>query len=334
VLSASKTVAYYADPYKGEIIGQAAVGPRKFMEAMTSWHRWLAMEGDSRSIGKGATGLCNIAFLFLAFSGLYLWFPRKRSLQAFQAVVALNFKLQGKARDWNWHNVIGFWSAPVLIVLTGTALVISQSWASNLVYRMAGAVPPGAPGKALEQLGANVLKPIPDAKPATPGMLISAVQREFPRWEKIIYRAPGGIRGGEAPNKAAGDNSNSNARKGNAPGTPIILSVQETGANPKFAMTQVSLNPYTAEILKREDYSDYNGGRKARVWIRFLHTGEALGLPGQAVAGAASCMGLFLVYTGYALSWRRFLARKSKEPLDIKHTFSNSKLERPSPLGS
>ena len=32
-----------------------------------------------------------------------------------------NRRLTGKARDWNWHNVIGFWSSSVLVVLTLTA---------------------------------------------------------------------------------------------------------------------------------------------------------------------------------------------------------------------
>jgi uncharacterized iron-regulated membrane protein len=32
--------------------------------------------------------------------------------------------LKGKARDFNWHNVIGVWCLPVLIVLTTTGMVI------------------------------------------------------------------------------------------------------------------------------------------------------------------------------------------------------------------
>ncbi|WNZ58636.1 PepSY domain-containing protein [Myxococcus sp. MxC21-1] len=44
--------------------------------------------------------------------------------------------------------------------------------------------------------------------------------------------------------------------------------------------------------------------------LRFLHTGEALGLLGQLVAAIASLGGVFLVYTGFALSWRRFFSRR------------------------
>ena len=43
-------------------------------------------------------------------SGFYLWFPRKWTWQHVRAVMLFSGKLRGKARDFNWHNVIGFWS--------------------------------------------------------------------------------------------------------------------------------------------------------------------------------------------------------------------------------
>ena len=41
---------------------------------------------------------------------------------AMRAVVTFDFSLRGKARDWNWHNVAGFWSAIPLffVVITAT----------------------------------------------------------------------------------------------------------------------------------------------------------------------------------------------------------------------
>ena len=42
--------------------------------------------------------------------------------------------------------------------------------------------------------------------------------------------------------------------------------------------------------------------------MRFAHTGEVLGIPGQTVAGLVSAGGVVLVWTGIALALRRFLA--------------------------
>ena len=43
------------------------------MHVIEDWHRWLG----SRDVGRPYTGACNLAFLGLAISGLYLWWPRR-----------------------------------------------------------------------------------------------------------------------------------------------------------------------------------------------------------------------------------------------------------------
>jgi uncharacterized iron-regulated membrane protein len=63
--------------------------------------------------------------------------------------------------------------------------------------------------------------------------------------------------------------------------------------------------------MQSEQFSDLSAGRRLRSWTRFLHTGEALGLTGQALAGIACLGGCFLVYTGFALAWRRFFGKRT-----------------------
>jgi hypothetical protein len=45
--------------------------------------------------------------------------------------------------------------------------------------------------------------------------------------------------------------------------------------------------------------------------LRFLHTGEAFGFIGKVIATVATAGSLFLVYTGFALSYRRFFLRRT-----------------------
>jgi hypothetical protein len=51
--------------------------------------------------------------------------------------------------------------------------------------------------------------------------------------------------------------------------------------------------------------------------LRFAHTGEVAGIAGQTLAGVVSAGASVLVYTGLALTWRRFRAwqarRRSQE---------------------
>ena len=59
-------------------------------------------------------------------------------------------------------------------------------------------------------------------------------------------------------------------------------------------------------------FDDLTRGRRWRSMLRFAHTGEVWGLTGQTMAGVASAAACVLVYTGFALAWRRFSAWRSR----------------------
>ena len=288
-VSLGRTNAFYVNPYTGDVKAQTATRTRAFMQMMIDWHRYLGAQGDSRPRGKAITGACNAAFCLLGISGLYLWWPRQWTKKALRSVTLFEPGLRGKARDWNWHNVIGLWSAPVLIVVTATAMPISYRWATDLIYKLTRSEAPPTPGPGT---AVNVPTPPTDAKPLAYAELLAAVQKQAPRWQQITLRPGGGGRGGERQ-----------AERTQA----VNFTVKQRDGSPRFATAQFSLNPFTAEVLRAERYSDYNLGRRVRSWTRFLHTGEALGPAGQLVAGLASLGGTVLFYTGLALAVRRFL---------------------------
>ncbi len=371
--SAGRTGGFYVNPYTGEVRQPTGTGMSDFMRTMTAWHRTLGFTGeDSRPRGKLINGICNIAFFALAVTGLYLWMPRQWSWRALKPVIWFRQNGTSKARDFNWHNVIGFWSAPVLIVLTLTAIPISFQWGGKVINALAGTPAPapgmgggpggggggGGPGGGF---GAGpavaVPTPAPDAKPLSQDALLTAVQTQVPTWKTITLRTanaggagrggPGGGAGerggegrggrGEGRGGPGGEGRGGEGRsegRGAADATPraprgegapttssapasttlpaVTVTVRESTSWPRTANTTLSLNPYTGEILKRTGYADQAAAQQVRSWTRFLHTGEALGFWGQLVAGLACLGGVFLVYTGFALSWRRFFGKKSK----------------------
>ena len=107
----------YADAYTGAVLGEGSQGVRRFMSGLRAWHRWLAVEGEARPVARAITGWSNFVFLFIVVSGFYLWFPRKWTWQHVKPVVLFNSKVRGRARNFNWHNVIGAWSAVVLFIV-------------------------------------------------------------------------------------------------------------------------------------------------------------------------------------------------------------------------
>ena len=302
-VSLGRTNAFYVNPYTGDVKAQTATRTRAFMQTMIDWHRYLGAQGDNRPRGKAITGACNAAFCVLAMSGLYLWWPKQWTKKALRSVTLFERGLRGRARDWNWHNVIGLWSGPVLIVVTATAMPISYRWATDLIYKLtrSEAPPPAGSGSPVK-----VPTPPADAKPLAYAELLAAVQKEAPQWQQITLRPAGGG-GGRGGERSAEKPPNAPRVESRGEPQAVNFAVKQRDGSPRFATAQFSLNPFTGEILRAERYSEYNLGRRVRSWTRFLHTGEALGPVGQLVAGLASLGGIVLFYTGLALAVRRFL---------------------------
>jgi uncharacterized iron-regulated membrane protein len=328
--SSGRSGGFYVNPYTGEVRQPKSSTMGTFMHTMVDWHRYLGFHGEvSRPRGKLINGICNVAFCVLAMSGLYLWMPRSWSWRGLRPIVWFRQNSSSKARDFNWHNTIGFWTAPILIVLTLTAIPISFRWGGNLIYTLTGTEAPAAgPGGQGSALAAGPTVEIPAFAPGTatlsPDALLAAVQKQVPKWTTITLRTGNtgaGGRGGAAgrgeravegrggPNAGARPTATNGEARAARP-QAVTFTVREASSWPRTATTTLMFNPYNGELLRRSGYADLNAAQQVRSWTRFLHTGEAIGWLGQLVAGLACLGGVFLVYTGFALSWRRFFGQR------------------------
>jgi uncharacterized iron-regulated membrane protein len=287
----------FVNPHTGDVLGTGSARARAFYRSVTNWHRWLAREGDQRAAARAITGACNAAFLLLAVTGLYLWWPRQLTWKHVSAVALFRGGLRGKARDFNWHNVIGFWCAPVLVVLTASGMVISYTWASNLVYTLTGSPRPAAPreqprdaarGERELRTSTTLDARSVNARRATLETLVAQAERRLPTWRTLIVRLP--------------------ARDG----SPVAISMSNREHWNGFARSTLTLDGTTGAEVRWEPYAQSSLGQKVRGWLRFAHTGEIGGIPGEAIAGAASLGGAFLVWTGISLALRRFAAWRAR----------------------
>jgi uncharacterized iron-regulated membrane protein len=281
----------FVDPYTGDILGRGSK-THAFLHTVEDWHRWFG----SREVGRPITGAANAAFLVMAVTGVYLWWPRRWTRSALKAVTRFTPGLKGKARDWNWHNVIGVWCAPLLIVITLTGLVMSYQWANTLLYRLtgnespppqqqrAGGGPPGGDRTRTQGSSESMAQrpPLPNLDP-----FVARAEQQVAGWVAISLRFP---------------------QRPEGPFTALIQEPEGWHPNPR---SQLTLNPVTAAVVKWEPFSGANLGRKLRLWVRPLHTGEAGGLIGQLLALLASAGGAVLVWTGLAMAWRRLVHPKS-----------------------
>ena len=281
----------YVNPYTGEALGEGSKGVRAFFQTVTDWHRWLGTRGEGRATGRAVTGACNAAFLVLAMSGLFLWWPKNWTRKSLSSVTIFKRGLKGRARDFNWHNATGFWCALVLVVLTATGMVMSYQWANNLLYTLTGSqIPPqqnpqGAPNPA-NQSEANRIE-----VPANLNHLWSRAEEQTSGWQSISLRLP------------------------QRPDMPVSFTFREGEMWNPMASSQLTLDPATAEVVRWEPYTGLSLGRRLRSWVRFTHTGETGRLPGQIIACLASLGGALLVWTGLSLALRRFRAWRLRQTL-------------------
>lgn len=285
----------YMNPYSGEILGGDSKGVGNFFRVVTDWHRWLGVGGENRAAAKAVTGFSNAAFLVLAITGMYIWFPRRMAWQNFKAVMFFKRGLRGKARNFNWHNTIGFWSALVLIILTATGMVISYQWASNLVYTLTGSEVPQqqqAPPPQQQQNQQNRETNI--FVPEKLDEIWTRAAQQTEDWEFVSLRVP------------------------TAPEAPIVFTIREGKELNPFASSTATFNAQSGELTKWEPYAGASSGRRLRTWMRFAHTGEAFGVIGQFIAGLASLGGAFLVWTGLSLALRRFRNWRGKKQIETE----------------
>lgn len=274
----------FVDPYSGVITGEGNKSARVFFGTMTDLHRWIALSGDGRPVGKAITGACNLMFLFLAISGIYIWMPRKLTWNGIRPVIWFRSTKSGKARDFNWHNTIGFWCSLILVVLTITAAIISYQWASNLLYTLTGNEVP--PPQQQQAPTANPASEQAFSVPENINALWSRAETQSDRWKSISLRLP--------LTKDA------------------VFTIDEGKSWNIFARSTLSLDATSGEIVKWDQYENRNSGQQLRTWSRFTHTGESFGIVGQIVGFIACIGGTFLVYTGLALATRRLFARWRK----------------------
>lgn len=280
----------FVNAYTAEVLGTGSAGMRGFFRQVTDWHRWLAAKGDTRDLGRAATGAANLAFLLIVLSGMWLWWPRNLTWSSVRSVLWFRRGLSGKARDFNWHNVIGVWSAIPLVIVVASGVVISYPWASALVFRAAGETPP-APAAA-PRGSADADK----AAPVLPGAVqarLAVAQGQMPNWRTISLTLP------------------------TRPNADASFSLDRgMGGEPHKRATAVITQE--GQVNEVQSFSSQSRGRRLRSILRFAHTGEVLGVFGQTLAGLVSLGSAVLVFTGITLSLRRlraWLRRRTKPAL-------------------
>ena len=290
----------YVDRYTGEIRGDGDTGMRRFLRSVMYWHRWFAVSEDNRAIGRAVTGAANPGFLFLVVSGFYLWWPRTWTRRSLRNATWFRRGLGPKARDFNWHNVIGFWMAVPLLIIVFSGAMISYRWVGHLIYFAVGETPPdrGSPSVAGTRATDEPEPPVASAERVSYAAVLDRAAADSPEWRRLTVRIP-----------EAGD-------------VPLTVRVDHGSGRQPAKWTNLTFDPTSGVLTARASGQPEGRAARIRFWLRFAHTGEVYGVVGQTIAGVASAGATVLVWTGLALTWRRCFGASVPVP-DVRPTVAS-----------
>ncbi|MDE2663827.1 MAG: PepSY-associated TM helix domain-containing protein [Gemmatimonadota bacterium] len=285
------------DPYTGRVLARGPGGLERFFEGAHNWHRWFNVSGGSVRRARAVTGAVNVAFLFLLLTGPILWIPRPVTRRSLAQALLLRRGAKGAKRDFNWHQVVGIWSVLPLAVIAATGVATSYPAVGDRVYPTVGnVVPAGAwPAESASE-GAGVEReevegdevegtaisgdarraPDPDLRAA-----LATAEAWAPEWRTLILHMP-------------------------RPTDPEVrVEVRGGRAGQPHRAGRLTLDAATGSVRAWETFADDTPTRRAQQFLRYAHTGEYWGLPGQLLAGLFSLAAALMVWTGLSLAVRR-----------------------------
>lgn len=123
----------FVNPFTAEIV--AYKHQEDFFHEVDQLHRNLLLGGK---IGKQIVGWSTFIFFFLLISGMILWWPKKWNKTNRDKSFKIKWKAKFKRVNYDLHNVLGFYTLLIALLMAMTGLCMSFSWFSRSVYWATG----------------------------------------------------------------------------------------------------------------------------------------------------------------------------------------------------
>lgn len=247
--------------------GKIGLSNTQLMPTIFYLHRYLLLG----VVGKIVSGVTACAFLIMSITGLILWFPRAR-LSALRAAFRIHYAGSMARLQFSTHKVLGFFAAPILIVLAFSGLYFNQpDWALPVV-------------KSVMTVSKNdrvTNQPTVDGTMLTVAEAMQHAQALYPTARLSRITLP------------------------KNPSDPYeIRARQPTEIQENDGATRIKIDAYSGQVLQVRDPLKGASGDVFLSWMFPLHSGEAFGLLGRIFISLFGLMPLFFAITGW-LMWRR-----------------------------
>lgn len=277
---------YLVDLCAGRVLSPGSQW-RKFFEDDENLHRWLALSRGKHETLRACKNAAVIAFLFLVLSGLVLWVPRQWRATNLRAALTFRRGLKGKARLWSLHQASGFWFALPLLCIVTTGLMMAFPWSMRVALRVVRSDEP-APEKSHA-----VRNPVSSF--AGIDALLQRAAAKDPQWKSISFVVP------EEKEKN------------------LAFTIDEGAGNRPSERGTLLLGRRSGREVRWTPFATQSRAQRWRSEVKYVHTGEIFGLPGQVVVLLAVMAALAQLATGFGMAQKRWRARQERKSRSAQH---------------
>ncbi|MVM34109.1 PepSY domain-containing protein [Spirosoma sp. HMF4905] len=144
----------FVNPYTGAVAG--IVDEEDFFRFVLEGHTSLWIDGE---VGQHIVAWATLIFFVLLITGLILWWPKKWNKSTRDKSFKIKWKAKFKRVNYDLHNVLGFYSLIVALVITLTGLIMGFAWINKGVYWLASGGESPAPYRRGEYVSDTMQMP-------------------------------------------------------------------------------------------------------------------------------------------------------------------------------
>ncbi len=270
----------YLDPYTG-VVQNVKDMDASFFRIVLDGHFYLWLPPE---IGQPVVASATLIFVIMLISGLVLWWPRNKS--AVKQRFSVRWSAKWQRKNYDLHNVLGFYSTWVLLILAATGLVWGFQWFAGSVYAVAGG------DKSLlyvDPVSDKSGKLLSKAEMPAVDKVFELMKKEYPDARMIEVHPP------ETDSSAIAANANT------LPGTYWKMDYRYFD---QYSLKELSVDHIYGRI------HEASAADKLMRMNYDIHTGAIIGLPGKILAFFVSLIAASLPVTGFLIWYQRKYRKK------------------------
>lgn len=118
----------YIDPYNGRVLRHKNMN-RDFFRVVQTGHLYLWLPPR---LGQPIVASATLIFLVMMITGIILWWPKNKAAR--KQRFSIKWSAKWRRKNYDLHNVLGFYMTWVAIFLAITGLVMGFEWFAKTVY--------------------------------------------------------------------------------------------------------------------------------------------------------------------------------------------------------